>query len=644
MFDTKVLLHTTDGRTIDSQVDVRSENHGKVTALFTGALAPNSQAEGENGSIHPDKGVDLLLSPTTPIHRFMAVYRKTEYWCAPAFGTSLSEIPDETQALILEHTDGRFTAVLPVVNDTWKCVLRGTPDGGIAARSFAWCSGLYTCRGLTLVYATGNRVAPLMNRLVKTALSLLGSGIRHREERKYPDIFEYLGWCSWDSMQIRVNEEGIFEKCDEFKSKNIPVKWAIFDDMWAEIHDFYGKSYQDFGEMVNLMHRSAMWNYEADPIRFPQGLAHTIAGVKERGLKVGMWHPTTGYWRGIDPNGPAYQVLKEHLLTLPTGYRVPNFETGHAYLYYKTFHDFFRKAGADFVKIDNQSMTRRYYKGLAPVGQVARSFHDGMEASVGEHFGGVMINCMGMGSEDMWNRTASAVSRTSDDFLPDNKAWFTKHVLQCAFNSVLQGEFYFCDWDMWWTNDGQTKKNSLMRAISGGPIYVSDQLQKSVPEVLAPLALSDGRILRCDRPCVPTSDTLTLDPTTSGKALKLQNMAGEHGIMALLNLDAEEKPVTATLSAEDIDGLPQGDYAVYEHFSRELVILHPGESFDVILQNGDDYRLYIFAPLRDGFASIGRIDKFISPKTIAAVFDKKIQLVEDGPCAWVKDGKLHLSE
>ena len=30
----------------------------------------------------------------------------------------------------------------------------------------------------------------------------------------------------------------------EFKEKNIPVKWAILDDMWAEVHNFYDKKYK----------------------------------------------------------------------------------------------------------------------------------------------------------------------------------------------------------------------------------------------------------------------------------------------------------------------------------------------------------------------------------------------------------------
>ena len=54
------------------------------------------------------------------------------------------------------------------------------------------------------------------------------------------------------------------------------------------------------------------------------------------------------------------------------------------------------------------------------------------------------------------------------------------------------------------TNDPQALKNSVLRAISGGPIYVSDKLGESQADMLRPLTLSDGRILRTDRPAVPT--------------------------------------------------------------------------------------------------------------------------------------------
>jgi len=492
------------------------------------------------------------------------------------------------------------------------------------------------------VYAVGKNPHRMVENCVKSALEILNNGTRHRHDRRYPELFDTLGWCSWDAMQIRVSEEGLLEKCEEFKEKDIPVKWVIIDDMWANVRNFYGKEYSDFGQMVTLMHRSALTHFDADPIRFPNGLKNTIDRIKEYGIKVGLWHPTTGYWRGIEEGGEAYNILKDYLIRTKNHIYVPDWKTEKSYMYYKTIHDFYRKCGAEFVKIDNQSMTNRYYKGLAPVGQIAKSFHDGMEASVGEHFDNKMINCMGMASEDMWSRTVSPISRTSGDFQPENKEWFKKHILQCAYNSILQGQFYWCDWDMWWTDDGQAAKNSLMRAISGGPIYISDKTGRSNADVLKPLTLDDGKLLRCDRPGVPATDCITEDCTKNGKALKIQNISGEHGILAVLNIDDKEGSVSASLRIDDIEGLKGDEYAVYEHFSKELIILKRDESFNITLSSPDEYRLYIFAPIKDGFAPIGRTDKFISPKTIKYVHNKDIVLLEDGPYAYVENGKLIL--
>lgn len=637
MFDLSPTLYLKSGEQIQTHISVEKKTgNGGVTSVYVDAMAM------ARDPINSELGVRIAVTPNFKVKRYMANYRHCEFWCRVFFGSSLQNIPDQTQNLILELEDGRFVAVVPVVNDTYKCVLEGLDEDRFSAKLFSWYDGLYTCRGLSFVYAVGKNPYRLVESCVKEALRLLNNGTRHRSQRRYPDIFEYLGWCSWDSMQIRVSEEGVLRKCEEFKSKNIPVKWAILDDMWAEIRDFYGREYHEFIEMIHIMHASAMYHFEADPIRFPNGLAACISKMKEYGLQVGMWMPTTGYWRGIEPNSPAHNALKDYLIELDNGYLVPDWRSEKAYRYFKTFHDFFCKCGATFVKTDNQSMIMTYYKNLAPVGKIAKEYHDGLEASAGEHFDNAMINCMGTASEDIWNRSVSPISRCSGDFKPENKAWFTQHILQCAYTSILQGQFYWCDWDMWWTDDGQGPKNSLMRAISGGPIYVSDKIGRSKKELLMPLCLESGKILRCDRPAVPTFDCITVDPATSGKAMKLQNTVGAYGVMAVVNLDAEEKPVTATISGRQIDGFAAQEYVVYDHFRKEIKILKNNESFEVTLSSPDDYKLFIFAPLHNGFAAIGRTDKFISPKTIRYVHKEDIVLEEDGPYAYVKDGKLVL--
>lgn len=630
----KAYLNTVRGTTQTAFVRLSEKVEDEIHAVYIDAVS--------RYHLDPEFGAGIEI-PLKNVKKWMADYRHSEFWCRPRFGTSLVEIPDETQGLIYEKEDGTFGVILPVVSEKYKCVLAGhsTEEGEevVLAKLFSWYGELAECKALAFLYAEGDNPFALMEQCAAYGLKLLGAGYRTRKERRYPEMFEYLGWCSWDAFEIRVDEKGLLAKCQEFADKNIPIKWAILDDMWAEVHDFYGQEYANRKEMIQLMHSSKLYSFKADPIRFPNGLKTCISNMKEFGMKVGIWHPTTGYWRGIDPDGEIFRDHKDCLIKTERGY-VHSPEKAKAYEFYSAFHDYLRRCGAEFIKIDNQSMTRRFYKMLAPVGQVARDFHDAMEASVGQHFDNQMINCMGMGSEDMWNRSVSPISRCSDDFLPENSAWFAKHVLQCAYNCLVQGQFYYCDWDMWWTDDGQAEKNSILRAISGGPIYVSDTLGRSRAEVLKPLVFEDGRILRCDNPAVPTLDCLTENPVESGKIFKLQNTSNGCGMLAAFNLDAEEKSVCGSVSPKDITGLAGTEFAVYEHFSKEMRVLKADESFELELSSHGDYRLYVIVPLENGCGMIGRTDKFISPASYGYNKKGEVEFLEDGPYAYVENYEL----
>lgn len=624
-------LQLADGERQESQVRLIEKIEEGVHGIFIDALTRQT-LDLEFGA-----GIELQVDD---LKSWMADYRHSEYWCRPAFGSDFSDVPDETQGLIYEKNDGSYGVVLPVVSEKYKCVLTGNGKDTVLAKLFSWYENMNDCRGLAFCWAEGENPYDLLKKCARVAARLLGTGLRTRQERRYPEIFEYLGWCSWDAFEIRVDEKSLLAKCQEFKDKGIPVKWAILDDMWAEVRDFYDREYHVRPEMFQLMHSSRLYSFKADPVRFPNGLKSCIDKINDYGIKVGMWHPTTGYWKGADPDGEVYHQLKDCLIRTANGMYIHSPEKEKAYRFYCAFHDYLRKCGAEFVKIDNQSMTRRYYKKLAPVGQVARDFHDAMEASVGQHFDNQMINCMGMASEDMWNRSVSPISRCSDDFQPENKAWFTKHILQCSYNCLIQGQFYYCDWDMWWTDDGQAVKNSILRAISGGPIYVSDTLDRSRADIFKPLVLEDGKILRCDRPAMPAKDCLTSDPVHNGKIFKLQNMCNGSGILAVFNLDEEECPVFGSISPGDVDGLEGEEFAVYEHFTGDFRVLKRGESFALSLADSGDYKLYVIVPLKDGYGIIGRTDKFISPATVRYDIHGNGTLVEAGPYAYVEDRKL----
>ena len=285
-------------------------------------------------------------------------------------------------------------------------------------------------------------------------------------------------------------------------------------------------------------------------------------------------------------------------------------------------------------------MTRRFYKKLALVGKVARQFHNAMEASVGQHFDNQMINCMGMASEDMWNRSVSPISRCSDDFQPENREWFTKHILQCAYNCLIQGQFYYCDWDMWWTDDGQAVKNSVLRAISGGPIYVSDTSGRSRREVLMPLCLSDGRILRTDIPATPTIDCIFTDASETETPLKVWSKTGDAYYIAAFNINAENKAVKGSVCITDTN-IPADavcdKYFVTEQFTGKTYIISKNEKIDITLDDNVVFRLFKFIPVKNGIAVAGLCDKFISTLTADNVSKEHFVLREGGDFTFFSD-------
>lgn len=609
------------------RVEIIQKKENGVTAVFLDI----SLKEGE---IDAEKGISVRLMSSN-CSRFLAQYRHKEYWCSPCWPERLEQVPGETQALLWNEEE-EYGFFLPVCGEQYKAVLEGD-----RLHVASWFRGMKSCSGLICVTGKGKEPGELIARCVETGLRLLPGSFPSRKQRRYPELFNYLGWCSWDAFQIGVSERGILEKCEEFRQKGIPVRWLILDDMWGDVRGLYDIQNPDYETVLEARHSMPLYSFEAAPGRFPEGLAHCVGLIKEKyGMETGIWHPVSGYWSGIDREGPLAESYSDCLTEGRNGQLVPDFAWEKAFRFFDGYHEFLQSCGVSFVKIDNQSTIRRFYAGMAPVGAEARQLHKALEASVGIHFDNRLINCMGMASENLWSRPVSAISRCSDDFLPDNSAWFTKHILQCAYNSLIQGAFLWCDWDMWWTSDGQAVKNSVLRAISGGPVYVSDRLGESRKEVLMPLVLQDGRILRCDSPAVPAKDCLLENPQESGRPFKLFAACGNGFAAAAFHIGRKETPVTGTIGPEDLEGAKEECYAVYEYFSRSLQLVRREERIPVTLKNGDDFRLYLFVPVRDARAWIGLADKYLAPLTIEAGDAHHVLLKEGGEFLFYSEKKV----
>ena len=571
----------------------------------------------------------ILTHPASPLPtaEYVAIYNKCRFWCQPVFGNDLSALPAKIQGLLIKReTDWLY--LLPLCGDTYKTLIRGG-EKGLELVTYSGCEGVTECNDQPLlIMGEGENPFLLVKKLARIASSVSGERRILREDTVMPEDLQYLGWCSWDAFQIRVSHEGLLQKAEEFRQKRVPVRYAILDDMWGDAPALAEIPQDaDFRTMCRGMHASKLRSFEGAPERFPKGMAAAVADLKAAGIpKVGVWFPTTGYWAGFDPMGEAME-MKELLAPNALGDLNVLPEETAANAYFDRLCGRIKAWGADFVKIDNQGSLSSHYHNIVPLPQAARVMQSAIDRAVFKYFDGTLINCMGMPSECMFHRPLSAVSRCSADFMPESPEWFTRNIQQCAFNGLLQGQFYINDWDMWWTDDAQALKNSVCRAVSGGPIYVSDKLGRTRGEVLAPLCFDDGRLLLCDDSALPTEDCLVGDPTTSGKCFKIFNRVGNARMLAAFDLDAEGRPVSGSVSPSEV-GLA-GDCVVYEHFSGEVRVLPAHESLTFTLADVHELRLYTLLP-KEEITVIGRSDKFIGPAALLSKEGERITLYEGG--------------
>jgi Raffinose synthase or seed imbibition protein Sip1 len=148
-----------------------------------------------------------------------------------------------------------------------------------------------------------------------------------------------------------------------------------------------------------------------------------------------------------------------------------------------------------------------------------------------------LTGCMCYGTENLLNYYETSMARASDDFYPKDMAAQTVHLVSCAYNTVMLGEIATTDWDMFHSRHPFAAMHAAARAISGGPVYVSDSPGNHDPELLGRLVLPDGGILRAQVPARPTVDCLFSDVQQDGiSAMKLWSLNKVGAVAGVFNV------------------------------------------------------------------------------------------------------------
>jgi raffinose synthase len=517
--------------------------------------------------------------------RFAAGHRYEPFWMRPHVGSDMGAVPVETQVLFVDAGAGRVAVLVPLIDGPARCALQGSGEGLVLVAETG-AEGIAVPPDITGLLVAAGR-ADALHELLPAAARAVAGRLRTtlRTDKPLPAFVNDFGWCTWDAFYQDVSQDKVRDGLESFRATGVMPRFLILDDGW--------QSEQSFGEVAGRRLTALVPN-----AKFGNDLSPTVRMAKrEFGVRTFLvWHAFQGYWGGISPADlPAFGA-REVARAYSPGIRHywPEADTKwwgrtagivpaeRAGAFFHAYHEALAAQGVDGVKVDNQAAMEAF---AGPTGTARTTFyracHDALEASVGRHFAGNLINCMSCANDLLYGYQACGLTRTSADFYPAKAETHGLHLWANAFVALWFGEFVWPDWDMFHSQHTHAAFHAAGRVVSGGPVYVSDKPGCHDPALLRRLVLSDGTVLRADRPGVIAAESLFADPTRAPAALKVwtTTRGGAVGLVGVFNCQAPADgyvapTIDAPMCPADVPPLPAADhYVVYAAAAKTIRVV-----------------------------------------------------------------------
>jgi raffinose synthase len=570
--------------------------------------------------------------------RWMALERYLPWWPRPVFGQGGAAPEGEFLLVLWERNQGGYGVALPVIDGNLRGILRGGSDGWAIRHPEI---DPVPEEAALLFIATGLDPLALVQWAVEQIAERLGT-FRLRTQKPVPQWVNYLGWCTWDAFYMEVTAEKVIEGLASFKRGGFCPRLVILDGGW-----------QDEKE-------NQLWSFGANPERFPQGLKPVVDRARaDYGVKVfGAWHTLQGYWDGVHPQGDLagkYQLVhtenKAGNMPDPTPRKRCLVHPDDVGRFFGDYHGYLQSQGVSMVKVDNQGSLDHFSTREAPPTATMRAYQYALQESELAHFQGESLHCMSNTTDAAYHLKAANVWRSSQDFFPAEPKTYGLHILDNALNSLWVRAFALPDWDMFQSAHPAGPFHAAARAISGGPIYVSDKPDSHDFGLLAKLALSDGQILRSSQPALPARDSLFEDGRILPRITKIVNFnkvegcALPIGVLGLFNCFYSETGTQAAVAGEycaaDVPCIPAARFALFHHTSGRVTIAESADRFPLRLEKLG-YELITVSPMENGVALFGLIDKFNGSRALESArwitsTDLELVLMDGGRAGWCSE-------
>ena len=533
--------------------------------------------------------------------KYMALERRWWFWVEPVFGdgtyvSSERSRPHETHVLLSTNkSQTEHILMLPLFVGDWRAFLHGGDKGiELGVHGGEKGSAKPTDQAIMLV-SKGKDPIALMQASMAYLAEMMPS-FRLCNEKRLPAFVDYFGWCTWNAYYQEVSEQKVLKGLQTFKDSGVQPRFMILDDGWQDIN------------------AAGHMNTFGTNKRFPKGLAPLIEKAKDNfNVELfGVWHALQGYWGGVNPRGPlakAYNVIAKQ------GLKPCNMEEQEiglvdqkdVFRFYQDFHGHLRTQGVDMVKIDSQSGMQELCRGGVPYVSTMSAYQKAIQASTQTHFEGNLLHCMSNTQDVAYNMSASTAWRNSDDFYPNQPHSHSSHMVINAYNAVWSHTFACPDWDMFMSGHYTGAYHAAARAISGGPVYISDKPGDHDPNIIKRLCLSDGRALRSAGPALPLSKRMYEDPKNGNQLLFVKNTNGPAVVVGAFHCQFEGKTIIDSFTVRDL-GLRGKSFALWYARAESFSVIPSSKNIPVSL-NQLEAELVHVVPIDNGVAALGLIDK-----------------------------------
>ena len=551
--------------------------------------------------------------------------------------------------LLLELADGGYLAVLPLCGE--KAYSWLSPENGEFHLKMG-THGKASIEGdIPLVsWAVGASPYEACAAVWKQAADLkLGNGwLKLRETKKYPEMFQYLGWCSWEGYRKDITSDSMVAEFKGLEASPVPVRFFLVDD-------------GHFDESTIGPHKE----------KFPQGYKPLTDLRTKDGIRwVGMWYALLGKAAAMPAGQPRAQ--RDVMMRAHNGRMVAKPDSASIETFMNYMLEFSKRDDIDFVKVDFCGALLPMYAGtqqkfplgpfpgttehaIANPSEATATYSRIYQAVVADKFNG-LINCNWHVPHFIFYSGDSVVGRCSEDYKLDDMTKAKEYFYHAFTAMPWLGQIYWGDHDMFHSSDPVAgKMMGVAKAMSGGPIYLSDHHTQLVPENIRPVCYEDGLLLRPLAPASPLPEDMFSKMDEKRLFRVMAPLENKTAAFVLYHFDFEnnQAEVAGTITPRDYQaasGMIQpyaGDWAVpdeglvvYDYFSKRAEKL--GSEYRVSIK-GFDHRLLQVSPIQSGWSVIGRSDKYLSAATVEILsVDSdvlKLRLKEAGPFAiWLKTG------